>query len=192
MELIPHSLNDNANYISHIQDLMIGRSIFSRIDSMWGSHSVDNTQLPKFYSRFWCPGSTAIDAFSMNCMGWWCELVGPTIHLTSQVLRHAEFCSIMGSLVVHALKSAPLWPLICPPSTFYSWLHGCAFPFNQPYSSLGRVVTVSVMPWPQTLLFYVDFTTIFLDFAQKILQELVLYVLDEHAPLSYYCILFHM
>ena len=122
IEWIPHSLNDKADYISRIQDFddwKINPQVFSWIDSMWGPHSVDcfahldNTQLPKFHSRFWCPGSTATDAFTVNWAGdmnWWV----PPIYLIGQVLRHAEICSAMGSLVVPAWKSAPFWPLICP------------------------------------------------------------------------------
>lgn len=83
MEWIPRSLNDKADYISHIQDFddwSINPQFFSWVDSMWGPHSVDcfahidNTHLPKFYSRFWCPGATAIDAFTVNWGGdvnWW-------------------------------------------------------------------------------------------------------------------------
>ena len=74
---------------------------------------VNNTKLPKFYNTFWCPGSTAFDAFTVNWAGevnWW----APPIHLIGQVFRHAEVCSAMGSLVVPAWKSAPFWPLICP------------------------------------------------------------------------------
>ena len=122
MEWIPRSLNDKADYISRIQDFddwKVNPQIFSWIDVMWGPHSVDcfahvdNTQLPKFYSRFWCPGSTAVDAFTVNWaeeVNWWV----PPIHLISRVLRHAEICCAMGSLVVPAWKSAPFWPLICP------------------------------------------------------------------------------
>ena len=75
MEWIPCSLNDKADYISRIHDFddwKINPQIFAWINSMWGPHlvdcfsHVDNTQLPKFYSRFWCPGSTAIDAFTVN------------------------------------------------------------------------------------------------------------------------------
>ena len=38
---------------------------------------VNNTQLPTFYSRFWCLGSAAIDAFTVRQLGWQCKLVGP-------------------------------------------------------------------------------------------------------------------
>ena len=93
MEWIPHSLNDKADYISRIRDYddwKINPGIFSWIDAMWGPHAVncfshvDNTQLPTFYSRFWCPSSTAIDAFAVNWAG---NINGwvPLIHLIGRV-----------------------------------------------------------------------------------------------------------
>jgi hypothetical protein len=122
MEWIPRSLNDKADYISRIRDFddwSINPQFFSWIDSLWGPHSVDcfahvdNTQLPNFYSRFWCPGAAAIDAFTVNWsddVNWWV----PPISLIGRVLRHAEACDAMGSLVVPVWKSAPFWPLLCP------------------------------------------------------------------------------
>ena len=83
MEWIPRSLNDKADYISRIQDFddwSINPQFFSWIESMWGPHAADcfahtdNTQLSKFYSRFWCPGIAATDAFTVNWSGvvnWW-------------------------------------------------------------------------------------------------------------------------
>ena len=75
MEWIPRSLNDYISRIRDYDDWKINHGIFSWIDAMWGPHSVycfahvDNTQLPTFYSRFWCPGSIAIDAFTVNWAG---------------------------------------------------------------------------------------------------------------------------
>ena len=64
---------------------------------------VDNTQLPKFYGRFWCPG-TAGD------VNWWV----PPVSLIGRVLRHTEACNAMGNLIVPIWKFAPFWPLLCP------------------------------------------------------------------------------
>ena len=75
MEWIPHSLNDKADYISQIQDFdnwSVNSHFFSWINFMWGAHAVnyfahvDNAQLPTFYSRFWCPGTAALDTFTVN------------------------------------------------------------------------------------------------------------------------------
>ena len=64
------------------------------------------------YSRFWCPGLSAIDAFTANWaddMNWWV----PPFNLVGRILRHAEICHAVGSLVVPAWKSASFWPLLC-------------------------------------------------------------------------------
>ena len=136
MEWIPRSLNDKTDYISRIQDFddwSISPQLFSWVDSLWGPHSVDyfahidNAKLPKFYSRFWCPGSSAIDAFTVNWaddMNWWV----PPFNLVGRVLRHAEICHAVGSLVVPAWKSASFWPLLCPDGNhlapfIHQWLY---------------------------------------------------------------------
>ena len=44
MEWIPPTLNDKANYISHIQDVddwQINPLVFANVDTFWGPHSVD-------------------------------------------------------------------------------------------------------------------------------------------------------
>ena len=78
MEWIPHSFNDEADYVSRIQDFddwRVNPQLFGNIGKLWGPHTVDcfahvdNTQLSKFYSRFWCPGSVAVDAFTVNWSG---------------------------------------------------------------------------------------------------------------------------
>ena len=80
---------------------------------MWGPYAVDYfahidyTQLPKSYSRFWCPGAAATDAFTVN---WWV----PPFSLIGRVLRYATACNAMGSLIVPVWKSASFWPLLCP------------------------------------------------------------------------------
>ena len=101
MEWIPRSLNDKADYISRIQDSddwIVNHQFFALIDSMWGPHDVDcfvhisNTQLAKFYSRFWCPGAAATDAFTVDWSGvvnW----LAPPISLIGRVLRHARACN---------------------------------------------------------------------------------------------------
>ena len=172
MEWIPHSLNDKADYISRIRDYddwKINPDIFSWIDAMWGPHSVDcfahgnNTQLPTFYSGFWCPGSTAIDAFTVNWAGninWW---VSP-IHLIGRVLRHTETCSAVGSLIVPAWKSASFWPLICPDGTHLApFVHKWVYIPFQPTTFIpgksGNDIGQAMNSDSIILCLWVDFTT---------------------------------
>ena len=60
-EWIPHTENQQADYLSRIQDRddwMIRPEVYGNIDSLWGPHDVDrfadnfNAQLDRFNSRF--------------------------------------------------------------------------------------------------------------------------------------------
>ena len=107
-EWIPRQENQKADYISRIidpDDWMLRRDLFLYIDNIWGPHTVDrfasehNAQLPKFNSRFWNPGSEAIDSFTVNWYGennWWC----PPLYLVLRLLYHAKTCKAVGTLIV--------------------------------------------------------------------------------------------
>ena len=134
MQWIPRTLNDKADYISRIQDFddwKVNPQLFASIDRLWGPHFVDcfahidNTQLPIFYSIFWCPGAAAVDAFTVNWAGtinWW---VSP-VHLVGRTVKHAKKCKAVGSLLVPMWKSAYFWPLLCPDGCHLApFVHQC-------------------------------------------------------------------
>ena len=122
MEWIPRSLNDKADFISKIvdpDDWQISDDIFASLDNVWGPHSVDrfasfyNAKLPRFNSRFWNPGSEAIDAFTED----WSQdnnWLVPPIHLIPRVILFLLRCRSEGTLVCPAWQSAPYWPLLFP------------------------------------------------------------------------------
>ena len=99
------------------------------------------------YSRFWCPGLSAIDAFTANWaddMNWWV----PPFNLVGRILRHAEICHAVGSLVVPAWKSASFWPLLCLDGSrlapfIHQWLY---IPFQPTMFITGKVDIILVMP----------------------------------------------
>eukprot|EP00731_Ephydatia_muelleri_P018538 Em0011g578a len=121
-EWIPREQNEIADYISRIvdyDDWYVNPAVFAWVEELWGPHTVDrfashyNMQLPRFNSRFASPGAEAVDAFTVNWSGennWWC----PPPVLIPRVLRHAEGCRALGTLVVPCWESAPYWPLLCP------------------------------------------------------------------------------
>ena len=124
---------------------MVNPQFFAQMDSLWGHHTVDrfahidNTQLPVFNSRFWCPGSSAIDAFTVDWadeINWWV----PPVYLVSRTLRHAEVCKAVGTLLVPAWKSAPFWPLLCPDGHYLApFVHHCMFiPFHTSFFFPGK------------------------------------------------------
>ena len=98
-------------------DWRVKRDYFLLAEEKWGPHSVDrfanheNTQLPRFNSRFWCPGTEAVDAFSVSWAGENNWLV-PPIFLIPKVLNHMVAFGGRATLVVPAWPSAPFWPLI--------------------------------------------------------------------------------
>ena len=121
-ERIPRTENQQAHYLSRIQDTddwMIQPTIFATIDLQWGPHMVDrfandlNTQLPQFNSQFWCPGTEAVDTFTRDWGGevnWMC----PPSYLIPRTIRHAAQTFARGTLVVPAWPSAPFWPVLYP------------------------------------------------------------------------------
>ena len=132
MEWILRTLNDKADYISHIQDFD-DPQLFANIDRLWVPQvidcfaHIDNTQLAIFYSRFWCPGAAAVDAFTVNWAGtinWWV----PPVHLVGRTVKHAKECKAVGSLLVPMWKSAYFWPLLCPDGCHLApFVHQCMF-----------------------------------------------------------------
>ena len=72
-----------------------------------------NAQLPRFNSRFWNPGTEAIDAFTADWHddnNWLC----PPVYLIPRSLRHAQNCRASGTLVVPEWPSAVFWPILFP------------------------------------------------------------------------------
>lgn len=131
-EWIPRNSNQKADYISKIvdyDDWSVDPGIFKQLDIRWGRHTVDrfasyyNTQLPRFNSRFWNPGSEGVDTFTCSWKdenNWLC----PPIYLIPRAIQHARKCSAAATLLVPQWPSAPFWPMLFPngidPANFIS------------------------------------------------------------------------
>jgi len=94
-------------------------SIFTWLDGLWGPHSVDrfansvNAHNDRFNTRFWAPGSEAVDTFTCNWGGednW----LFPPVYLIPRVIRHAQATCAKGTLIVPRWTSAPFWPILFP------------------------------------------------------------------------------
>ena len=121
-EWIPREENELADYLSRIMDYddwSLDGAIFQQLDHRWGPHTIDrfashyNTQLPRFNSRCWNPGTEGVDAFTCDWskdINWLC----PPVFLIPRVIRHASKCHAKGTLVVLEWPSAPFWPIIFP------------------------------------------------------------------------------
>ena len=121
-EWVPRELNEQADYLSRIVDLddwMLNPWIFAQLDALWGPYTVDrfascdNTQLPRFNSRCWNPGSEAVDAFTVNWQGennWWCPpiVLIPRVHpaCTGMCCPRYSNCSLLAicSILAHSMS----------------------------------------------------------------------------------------
>ena len=121
-EWIPRKENEQADFISKIidyDDWMLDPVVFAELDCDWGPHDVDrfadvhNKQLKCFNSRYWNPGSEAVDAFTCdweNERNWLC----PPTYLINRVIQNAKVTKAEGTLIVPAWRSAPFWPILYP------------------------------------------------------------------------------
>ena len=119
--------------------------MYKLLDAKWGPHTVDrfatcyNVQVERFNSRYACPGSEAVDAFTVDWSkenNWWC----PPPMLVPRVLRHADRCNAQGTLVVPMWESAHFWPLLYTRTNGWApfvldWL---ALPLSEQFIQKGR------------------------------------------------------
>lgn len=128
VDWIPRSRNEQADFISRLIDMddwEISPSLFQTINRKWGPFTVDcfacfyNTKLPHFFSRFWNPGSAAVDAFAQNLGNENCLLVPPVVLIPS-VLKHLYSCKSKGALVFLWRPSSPFWPILW--SCYKTWI----------------------------------------------------------------------
>lgn len=124
---IPRTCNEQADWFSRTVDYgNIHPQIFSWLDILWGSHTIDwlaspyNTHLPQFNSCYWNSGTEAVDAFTCNWSG---ELIGSASLPTQDHKTHSPvrcprypYCSTMvvSPILVHAF---PRWTY---PSQLYT------------------------------------------------------------------------
>ncbi len=119
---LPRSLNSFADSISRVQDFdnwSVRREIFDYIDSAFGPHTCDcfadsnNPLLPKFYSRFYQPGCSAVNAFAQD----WSQVVNwlvPPVALVGPAIIHLLRSKSKGTLLTPWWPSASFWPLLFP------------------------------------------------------------------------------
>ena len=108
VQWVPRSQNAKADYLSRLvdaDDWYLNPQLFQLLSSFWGPFDIDrmadqnNTQLKRFNSKFWCPGTEVIDCFTQNwshCNNWVC----PPPALLLSVLKHMAFWKASGVLVL--------------------------------------------------------------------------------------------
>ena len=120
IQWIPRELNVEADSISKIQDCddwQLSHEFYELLEAKWGPHTLDcfasfyNAKTPRFYSRFWNPGTSGVDAFFQPWEGQNCLLVLP-VSIVSKVLNFMSNFDIHATLVVPAWSSSSFWPLL--------------------------------------------------------------------------------
>jgi len=90
---IADTLCKNIDY----DDWKTTRFYFNELNNLWGPFTVDrfadneNTKVNKFNSKYWCPGTSNVNAFSID----WSEennFLVPPVYLIPKVLQHMK-CS---------------------------------------------------------------------------------------------------
>lgn len=117
---IPRESNEHADMLSRVvdgDDWEIADHVYLYLDNLWGPHNIDrfahdyNTKCELFNSKFWCPGTRGIDAFSMPWAGYNNWLVPPPCLIPIVINKiKAEKCNC--TLVIPEWTSAPFWPMI--------------------------------------------------------------------------------
>ena len=119
---IPRELNSTADFFSKEIDSdnwSIDDVSFQNINKAFGPFTIDrfaddlNKKLHRFNSKYHCPYTEGVNAFSIDWKGennWIC----PPVHLIGSVLRHMRLCKCSGTLLVPVWPSSYFWPLIYP------------------------------------------------------------------------------
>ena len=111
--------SDELSKYNDTDDWGIDFHSFNYLNKKYGPYSIDrfasnrNNKTKKFNSKFYCPNSAAVDAFTVDWSGennWIC----PPISIIGSVLRHMRLCKCKGTLLIPVWKSAYFWPLIYP------------------------------------------------------------------------------
>ena len=120
MQWITRTENERADYISRLVDFddwQITPDLFQSLEQLWGPHTVDcfanyyTAKLPRFFSRFWNPGTSGIDFFAQELSSENC-LVVPPAALVARVIRYLSLQKAMATVVVPLGPSSSFWPLL--------------------------------------------------------------------------------
>jgi len=117
---IPREENVSADYISKIRDTDswgIDNKLFLFVQKHFGKFTFDrfadnlNRKTPNFSSRYHCPGTCYVNAFTENWSGhfnWIC----PPVSLISAALEHAKVCKAISVFLIPEWPSSYFWPII--------------------------------------------------------------------------------
>ena len=117
---IPRDENTLADHLSRCQDCddwYISTKYFEILDRKWGPHTVDrfsthyNNRCKRFNSRWWVPGTEAVDCFD-QCWSGEINWIVPPPRLIIHCIRKLEADKACCTSVVPKWQFAPFWPFI--------------------------------------------------------------------------------
>ena len=100
-------------------DSLHKHSCFQFIAHHFGPFTIDrfadnnNSKLKRFNSKFYCPGTENVNAFTEDWSkdnNWLC----PPIALVGSTIKHLKLCKASGTLLVPVWRSAYFWPILFP------------------------------------------------------------------------------
>ncbi|XP_065175625.1 uncharacterized protein LOC135805510 [Sycon ciliatum] len=125
VDWVPRDDNTVADRISKAQDasdFQLNPTVFRALDESWGPHSIDcfasvlSAQLPRYCSRFFNPGCTAVNAFTLDWKEEDCWLF-PPVQLIGCVLRSIVLvqvqCLYLHSCVSRGTHGYKVWLKRC-------------------------------------------------------------------------------
>jgi hypothetical protein len=110
--------------------------------------SDNNKQLPKFYSQWWCPGTSGVDCLSLSDALWrqelnWCN---PPWELLQQLVDKLHNSGAAALVVAPYWPEQPWWPELCAMAN-----DSQSFPPEQELFWSGRgglCAGARATPWP--------------------------------------------
>ena len=118
---IPRERNKHADYLSKLvdtDDWAIDSVTYDRICEEFGQPTVDrfadnlNKKADIFNSKYYCPGTSAVDCFTQDWSQ--CELnwLSPPVKLLIATIRHLRLCKGKGILIAPQWPSSHFWPIL--------------------------------------------------------------------------------
>ena len=121
IQWIPRELNERSDYLSRCRDSddwSVQEWVFKYLDEKWGPHTIDrfasfyNTQCTRFNSRWWVPGTLAVDALGQFWGKPEVNWAVPPPRLIPQILKKIEKENAICTLIVPEWPSAPFYPAL--------------------------------------------------------------------------------
>ena len=119
---VPRDRNTASDELSKFEDdtdWQLNPKFFHWADSRWGPHTADifasdlNHLCPTFFSRFYCPGTTGVNAFTYPWNHYNCW-INPPFHLTGRVIRKLQIDRARATIVVPVWHRRVWWNRVCP------------------------------------------------------------------------------